>query len=90
MAKKVTTLKKKINIKKNNSNTSKKALNKKVKLGKFEKFDLAEKEIKEAEDAVQDLGSELSEGEARNLVTRAAMDLEKAQVEIEEADEHSF
>lgn len=60
------------------------------KLGKFEKFDKAEKEIKEAKDAVVDLGSGFEEGAAKGLLTKAAMDLERAEAEVEEADEDSF
>ena len=59
-------------------------------LTKFEKFDLAEKEIKEAEDAVQNLGKEINNEEGKDLVVKAARDLEKAEAEIEEADEGSF
>jgi len=70
------------------------SLDKKVKangkLGKFEKFDLAEKEVKEAEDAVISLGAGLEDGEVKGLITQAARDLEKAEAEIEEADEHCF
>jgi len=64
--------------------------NKSSKLGKFEKFDKAEKEIKEAGDAVQDLGNELGEGEVKTLITKAALDIERAEAEVEEADEESF
>jgi len=59
------------------------------KAGKFEKFDKAEKEIKEAQEAVIDLAKEVS-GEGEELLTNAARDLEKAEAEIEEADEGSF
>lgn len=63
---------------------------KKPKLDKFEKFDKAEKEIKEAEDAVQDLAKDVNNNEAKKLLTRAAMDIEKAEAEVEEADEECF
>jgi len=62
----------------------------KNKLSKFDKFDKAEKEIKEAEDAVNDLGEDINNEEGKKLITRAAMDLEKAEAEIEEVDEGSF
>lgn len=58
----------------------------------FSKFDKAEKEIKEAGDAVQDLASDFEgeECEQKNLLTKAALDIEKAEAEVEEADEESF
>jgi len=66
-------------------------LKKPGKLTKFEKFDKVEKEIKEAEDAVLDLGDDFDEeSEAKSLITRAARDLERAEAEVEEADEDSF
>ena len=65
-------------------------LNKLDKLGKFEKFDCAEKEIKKAKNTVVDLGNDFEEGEVKGLLTKAAMDLEKAEAEVEEADEDSF
>jgi hypothetical protein len=68
----------------------KKAVKKKNDLGKFEKFDKAEKEIKEAENSVADLGKDCENEDEKELVTKAARDLEKAEAEIEEADEHSF
>ena len=60
------------------------------KLSKFEKFDLAEKEIKEAEDAVQEVAKEVDKDTAKDLLIRAARDLEKAEAEVEEADESCF
>lgn len=59
------------------------------KSSKFEKFDRAEKEIKEAEDAVLELEDEV-DGEDRELLTKAVRDLEKAEAEVEEADENGF
>ncbi|MBS3079607.1 hypothetical protein J4218_05785 [Candidatus Pacearchaeota archaeon] len=55
----------------------------------FNKFDKAEKDIKTAEDSVQELASEV-EGEDKELLTKAAMDLEKAEAEVEEVDEDCF
>ena len=63
---------------------------KKVKLGKFEKFDKAENEIKVAEDSVQDLAKDFEKGNQQDHLTRAAVDLEKAEAEVEEADEEGF
>lgn len=60
------------------------------KKGDFSKFDKAEKEIKEAEDAVQDLAKDFEEGKDKRMLTRAALDLEKAEIEVEEVDENSF
>ena len=62
----------------------------KSKIGKFEKFDKAEKEIKDAKNSVVDIGSDLEEGAAKSLITKAAMDLERAEAEVEEADEDCF
>ncbi|VVB78141.1 Uncharacterised protein [uncultured archaeon] len=73
-------------VKKAVNKTSKKS----VKLGKFEKFDKAEKEIKEAGDAVQDLAKDFGDSEQKKLLTRAALDIERAEAEVEEADEDSF
>jgi hypothetical protein len=56
----------------------------------FNKFDKAEKEIGEAEDAVQNLASEVSEEKDKELLTKAARDLEKAEAEVEEVDEDCF
>lgn len=61
-----------------------------VKKSKFDRFDDAEKEIKEAEDAVNLLGKENLKDSGKELILRAARDLEKAEAEIEEADEGSF
>jgi hypothetical protein len=55
----------------------------------FKKFDKAEKEIKEAEDAVQELAQDADEKD-KELLTKAARDLEKAEAEVEEVDEGCF
>jgi len=56
----------------------------------FNKFDKAEQKIKEAEDSVQELALEVNNSEGKELLTKAAMDLEKAEAEVEEVDEGSF
>lgn len=56
----------------------------------FDKFDKAEKEIKEAEDAVQEVANTVDKETAKDLLIRAARDLEKAEAEVEEADEGCF
>jgi hypothetical protein len=56
----------------------------------FNKFDKAEKEIKEAEDIVAELALEVNDSEDKGLLTKAAMDLEKAEAEVEEVDESCF
>lgn len=61
----------------------------KEKSGKFEKFDKAEKQIKDAEDDVIELAKEV-DGESKELLTKAVRDLEKAEAEVEEVDESSF
>lgn len=65
-------------------------MKKSANLEKFDKFDRAEKEIKEAEDAVLDLSKDIDNEKDKDLIVRAARDLEKAECEVEEADEDSF
>jgi hypothetical protein len=55
----------------------------------FNKFDKAEQKIKEAEDSVLALENDV-DGEDKELLTRAARDLEKAEAEVEEVDEGCF
>ena len=56
----------------------------------FNKFDKAEQKIKEAEDSVQELAEEVKDSEDKELMTKAGMDLEKAEAEVEEVDEGCF
>jgi len=63
---------------------------KKQKLDKFGKFDAAEKEIKEAEDAVYKLSKDFDKPEKKELLIKAQKDLEKAEAEVEEVDESCF
>jgi len=63
---------------------------KKVKLSKFEKFDVAEKQIKDAEDSVLEISKENIKPDGRELLTKAVRDLEKAEAEVEEVDESCF
>jgi len=56
----------------------------------FNKFDKVEKKIKDTEDSVEDLSKEPLDEKSKDLIIHAALNIEKAEAEVEEADEESF